>query len=58
MSDPWLPLGVVLSSLLPGLVIFFLAETRIRLQQWVTIFRAEAARNGKTICAWKDPTTS
>jgi multicomponent Na+:H+ antiporter subunit D len=32
MSDPWLPLGVVLSSLLPGLVIFFLAESRIRLR--------------------------
>lgn len=32
MIDAWLPLGVVLSSFLPGLVIFFLAESRIRLR--------------------------
>ena len=32
MIDAWMPLGVVLSSFLPGLVIFFLAESRIRLR--------------------------
>ncbi|MDZ7584757.1 MAG: proton-conducting transporter membrane subunit [Thiobacillus sp.] len=32
MIDPWLPALVVLSSFLPGLVIFFLAEERIRLR--------------------------
>jgi multicomponent Na+:H+ antiporter subunit D len=31
-NDAWLPVGVVLSSLLPGLLIFFLAESRIRLR--------------------------
>ncbi|MFP5381582.1 MAG: complex I subunit 5 family protein, partial [Gammaproteobacteria bacterium] len=32
MIDTWMPVGVVLSSFLPGLVIFFLAESRIRLR--------------------------
>ncbi len=42
MIDPWLPLGVALSSLLPGLIIFFLAESRIRLRTTLNLTGALA----------------
>jgi multicomponent Na+:H+ antiporter subunit D len=42
MIDPWLPVGVVLSSLLPGLLIFFLAESRIRLRTALNLVGALA----------------
>jgi len=42
MIDTWLPLGVVLSSFLPGLVIFFLAEARIRLRTALNLIGALA----------------
>ncbi|KAB2314551.1 monovalent cation/H+ antiporter subunit D family protein [Betaproteobacteria bacterium SCN2] len=42
MSDAWMPLGVVLSSFLPGLVIFFLAESRIRLRTALNLVGAFA----------------
>jgi multicomponent Na+:H+ antiporter subunit D len=42
MSDTWLPALVVLSSLLPGLVIFFLAEERIRLRTALNLIGAVA----------------
>lgn len=40
MIDAWLPLGVVLSSFLPGLFIFFLAEERIRLRTVLNLIGA------------------
>ena len=42
MIDAWLPVGVVLSSFLPGLVIFFLAEARIRLRTALNLIGALA----------------
>ena len=42
MIDTWLPVGVVLSSFLPGLVIFFLAEERIRLRTALNLIGAFA----------------
>jgi multicomponent Na+:H+ antiporter subunit D len=42
MIDTWLPLGVVLSSFLPGLFIFFLAEERIRLRTVLNLIGALA----------------
>ena len=42
MIDAWLPLGVVLSSFLPGLFIFFLAEERIRLRTVLNLIGALA----------------
>ncbi|PKO73149.1 MAG: proton-conducting membrane transporter [Betaproteobacteria bacterium HGW-Betaproteobacteria-17] len=42
MIDPWLPALVVLSSLLPGLIIFFLAESRIRLRTTLNLIGALA----------------
>jgi len=42
MSDTWLPALAVLSSLLPGLVIFFLAESRIRLRTALNLIGALA----------------
>mgnify|MGYP003423097710 CR=1 FL=1 len=42
MIDSWLPALVVLSSLLPGLIIFFLAESRIRLRTTLNLIGAFA----------------
>ncbi len=42
MIDTWLPVGVVLSSFLPGLFIFFLAESRIRLRTALNLIGALA----------------
>jgi multicomponent Na+:H+ antiporter subunit D len=37
MTAPWLPLPVVLSSLLPGIAIFFLAERRVALRSTLNL---------------------
>ena len=42
MIDPWLPLGLVLSSFVPGLVIFFLDESRQRLRTTLNLAGAVA----------------
>lgn len=42
MIDAFLPLGVVLSSFLPGLVIFFLAESRLYLRTALNLIGAFA----------------
>lgn len=42
IDDAWLPIAVVLSSLLPGLIIFFLAESRIRLRTALNLIGAVA----------------
>ncbi|MFN3750297.1 MAG: complex I subunit 5 family protein [Thiobacillus sp.] len=42
IADTWLPVAVVLSSLVPGLFIFFLAESRIRLRTTLNLAGAFA----------------
>jgi multicomponent Na+:H+ antiporter subunit D len=42
IGDAWLPVAVVLSSLVPGLFIFFLAESRIRLRTTLNLIGAVA----------------
>ncbi|MFN3545225.1 MAG: complex I subunit 5 family protein [Thiobacillus sp.] len=40
IADTWLPVAVVLSSLVPGLFIFFLAESRVRLRTTLNLVGA------------------
>ncbi|MDP3586341.1 MAG: proton-conducting transporter membrane subunit [Thiobacillus sp.] len=42
IADTWLPVAVVLSSLVPGLFIFFLAESRVRLRTTLNLVGAFA----------------